>query len=361
MKRSFLIAAMIFIYAASTAQTRSYTITGTAPQGDLNGKNAYLYDISTKKNADSTLIQDGKFVFKGKTEGNSGYSINIGRINRPFVLEGGEIYIDFVNQKIGGTPLNDIFDKYEKEMDGIRKSATEEQRQMGSDKSLNEEARRAKAKELYTKTNDKMMEIALNYVKFNKNNAVCALVINNNIRGFGDNKELFDKFYNNAGEYAKKFPPVVAAVKRFEALDKVQVGKPFIDFTIANGNLDGTSVSLSDYVGKGKYILVDFWASWCGPCKAEIPNIANVYNEFKGDKFDVLSIAVWDEREKTIKAAKEHNIIWNQIIDAQRIPTELYGIAGIPQIMLFGPDGKIVAKGIRGENVRKAVAEALGK
>ena len=212
------------------------------------------------------------------------------------------------------------------------------------------------------KSNGKLTEIALSYLKANNNNAAGALIFNTNIRGLiRNNKELFDKFYSLAGEYVRNFPSVKEALIKFNALEKTRVGMPFMDFTIKNGNLDGSSVSFSDYIGKGKYILVDFWASWCAPCKAEIPNIAAVYNEFKGDMFDVLSIAVWDERANTLKSAKEHNVIWNQIIDAQKIPTDLYGISGIPQIMLFGPDGKIVAKDIRGENIRKAVAEALEK
>ena len=137
-----------------------------------------------------------------------------------------------------------------------------------------------------------------------------------------------------------------------------KAGQPFVDFTIVQDpeNPEETTVKLSDYVGKGKYVLVDFWASWCGPCKAEIPNIKAVYEKYAGEDFDVLSVAVWDKPEATVKAAEELGITWNQIINAQQVPTDLYGIDGIPHIMLIGPDGIILNRELRGELIETNVS-----
>ena len=138
--------------------------------------------------------------------------------------------------------------------------------------------------------------------------------------------------------------------KAIDAKKNTAEGMMFTDFDI-NG------VKLSDYVGKGKYVLVDFWASWCGPCKREIPNIKKVYDKYVGDDFDVLSVAVWDQPQASVDTAKAYGVNWNEIINAQAVPTELYGIQGIPHIILFGPDGTIIKRDLRGEGIEEEVAK----
>lgn len=143
---------------------------------------------------------------------------------------------------------------------------------------------------------------------------------------------------------------------------KGEVGDMFIDFAVQQDPSDpGSLVHLSDYVGQGKYILVDFWASWCGPCRREIPAIKDVWEKHHGDKFDVVSVAVWDDPADSATAAAELGICWNQIVNAQKIPTDLYGIEGIPTLILFGPDGKVVARGIRGPQIEESVAAFLAE
>ena len=138
--------------------------------------------------------------------------------------------------------------------------------------------------------------------------------------------------------------------KAIDAKKNTAEGKMFTDFDI-----DG--VKLSDYVGKDKYVLVDFWASWCGPCKREIPNIKNVYTKYAGEDFDVLSVAVWDQPQASVDTAKAYGVNWNEIINAQTVPTDLYGIQGIPHIILFGPDGTIIKRDLRGEGIETEVAK----
>jgi len=136
-------------------------------------------------------------------------------------------------------------------------------------------------------------------------------------------------------------------------------GKMFKDFTIVQDPASPakSTVKLSDYVGKGKYVLVDFWASWCRPCKMEIPYLRSIYNSYHGRRFDVVSVSVWDDPKAARDTAKAYGIRWKQIVNAQSIPTEIYGIQGIPQIILFGPDGTILKRGLRGKDIEAEVAK----
>ena len=140
-------------------------------------------------------------------------------------------------------------------------------------------------------------------------------------------------------------------------------GQPFVDF--AGKTPEGADVKLSDYVGKGKWVLTDFWASWCGPCMREIPNIQKVYETFEGDDFMMLGIAVWDgDNTESVKRMEEKEMKWHQIfVGEDKTPTDSYGIVGIPTMILFAPDGTIYKRGdaLRGEGMITSVAEALGK
>ena len=157
------------------------------------------------------------------------------------------------------------------------------------------------------------------------------------------------------GPNAQADPSIVALKSNIEKVLATGEGTHFLDFSAEQP--DGKIKRLSDYAGKGKYCLVDFWASWCGPCKGEIPNLMEVYDRYAKKGLEMVSVAVWDDPQASIDTAAAYGIRWNQIVNAQKTPTEIYGIQGIPHIMLIGPDGTILKRDLRG----KRISEEIGK
>ena len=166
-----------------------------------------------------------------------------------------------------------------------------------------------------------------------------------------------DEHLSVAGEFIRENPRIKSFRESKVAEDNTSEGKPFVDFTGVTP--DGKSACLSDYVGRGNYTLVDFWASWCAPCRQEMPNIRELWDNYAGRGLQVVSIAVWDgDNTASRKAIDELGMAWNHIFVGQdHTPTELYGIAGIPHLILFAPDGTVYRRGLRGDELKDTVSE----
>lgn len=162
--------------------------------------------------------------------------------------------------------------------------------------------------------------------------------------------------YNKLDKSAQTTAEGKRIAERLVLLKRSAIGTPVLDFT--QNDTEGKPVRFAAF--KGKYVLVDFWASWCGPCRAENPNVLKAYNQYKDKNFTVVGVSLDDNGENWKKAIKDDNMPWTQVSDLKGWKNEVstyYGIMGIPSTLLVDPQGKIIAKDLRGEMLNKKLAE----
>ena len=324
--RKIMFFVAIVAMLVSCGNSNKYSVTMTLPSSDLAGNTAYLIDLDSEDTVASVTVTDSVVKFEGTVEKPFIGSIGVGNGNAILIVEPGEITITGEG-KATGSQLNSALEAM---IDSLQ-TATSEEAAINIFKSAYEA----------NKDNPVGIFAFLNYAQ---------------IKGM--------KLAEAEAELATA--PVIAGSKQvgkllesMRSVAKTAEGEMFTDFTVTDDN--GKEQKLSDYVGKGEYVLADFWASWCGPCRMEIPNIKKIYDKYNGKGLTVLGIAVWDKPEDTRKAIEEEQISWPQIINAGHVPTDIYGIQGIPHIILFGPDGTIIARNLRGEEMAAKVDEVMQK
>jgi thiol-disulfide isomerase/thioredoxin len=307
----------------------AFTIDGKLTVED--GSEVYLIDQVAGDTLGVTAVIGNTFAFAGKLQEPMFVYVGRGRERVRFVLEPGTVQVDLDERTVSGTPMVDDYVVFNQRFYSFDREKTPEN------------------KALQVELADSMYRASQNWI-------LKAVVLDD--LALKDTSR-FLALYRDADQRIKDFFMVKADYASITVANATGVGKLFTDYTVQGGNPDGTDVKLSDYVGQGKFILLDHWASWCGPCKAEMPYLKKTYEAFHGDRFDIVGVAVSDKRADTEKAILDWDLPWNQILDAQRLPIDLYGVNAIPHLILFAPDGKILARGLRGEDIYAAVEAAL--
>ena len=335
----------------------NYRIDGMAP-ADANGQWVYLYKPSGQGASDSVQIANGRFTLE-RAVAEDGLIVHLvipRSYNLSFIPEEGIIKADLAASGATGTPLNDEHTQKSKYRKGLIEEARAKLKSIRADKNLDDKAKEEAQEKVSDELYAKIKPLAEADLKEHPNDAI-GLIALQNLLGMEDvNVAKAEVLLQQAGDRLRAEESITKMVTRLRRVEATQAGAQFVDFEgVDDAN---KAVRLSDYVGKGHYVLVDFWASWCGPCRREIAHLKKVRDAYTDKGLVILGTVVWDEMEDHLKAMKELEITWPQIFNKTEA-TELYGIAGIPQIILFDPAGKIVARDLRGEEINKLLDKAL--
>lgn len=335
----------------------NYRIDGIAP-ADANGQWVYLYKPSGQGASDSVQIANGRFTLERAVveDGLIAHLVIPRSYNLSFIPEEGIIKADLAAIAATGTALNDLHAQKAKAREALETETRGRLKAIRADKNLDDKAKEEAQEKIVNEFYGKIKPLAEADLKEHSNDAI-GLIALQTLLGMEDvTVAKAEALLQQAGDRLRAEESITKMVERLRRVEATQAGAQFVDFEgVDDAN---KAVRLSDYVGKGHYVLVDFWASWCGPCRREIAHLKKVRNTYTDKGLVILGTVVWDEMEDHLKAMKELEITWPQIFN-KTDATELYGIAGIPQIILFNPAGKIVARDLRGEEINKLLDKAL--
>jgi len=363
---------LAFSTATGFAQDK-FTINGTIPQAGADKMILLNYVNSEGKNAkDSAIVKNGKFLISGTTAfGNKAYLTLMPIKREPkarnsdytdFYLEKGNYTItgtdSLVNAKITGTKVQQDYLDYNAQTASLLAQFKEISARFAKvyyakvKDTVTIKAIQAEARPVHAK-----IEAALDSFIFNHPDSYVTadLILANKMMVIDVVK--FDPYYKVMSKRVLSSFAGKKITDKYKKAKQFAVGK-VIDFTLPDSK--GNEFKLSSL--KGKYVLVDFWASWCVPCRAENPFLLKAYAELKDKNFEIVGVSLDDKRANWMNAVDSDKLPWTQVSDVKGFQTEVavrFGITAIPQNVLLDPEGKVIAKDLRGEDVNKKIASFM--
>ena len=323
------------------------------------GTMVYLYDLATQQPLDSLMADSAMVTFSGDATTPKAVRVQAGNFYGICFLESGTIELDPISDALFGTPLNERY------AEAINSDAVQQARgdfylQLSVYQSSTPEEQRAMyatVDSLYQRFQAAEQEAYTSLYESNPNDVLGAFAFASMCERFESAAEM-EKALEGASDLVRQYAPVKARLELLLKQDATAVGKTFVDFE-GTDYATGEQTTLGKMI-EGKLALVDVWASWCGPCRAEIrDNLVRIHKEYAAKGLYVVGVDVNDKPEGHKKAVEDLGVTYAQLIDPQGTCCDLYGINGIPHIMLIAPDGTILARDLRGDAIEEAVKEHL--
>lgn len=378
MKKGLIFTWLMLVVAYAFAQEQEQKTDGWVIQGFLDGNykadKVYLveeeYINGPSKIIDSAKVVDNRYEFKGpRVDVPKMYFIKSADPNcispiTPVFIENGVIRVRanadfFLNREVSGTVNNDLFSLYnaarEYGVDSIRRVFVID-RMIHPDKD-----RETQIKEYDARTdflNSRNLSVQKNMVETYKDQVFAPFMIYWEMKANLSLDEL--KAWRQKIDPKLNNHPYTKQLDEYIRLAAFGVGSVMPNFTLKTP--DGKDISLKDF--EGKYVLVDFWASWCGPCLREMPNVVKLYKECKGKNFEIFGVSLDNKKDAWVKAIKANGMKWPQGSDLKgwgSEPARLCNVSAIPFTVLIDPEGEVIAIDLRGEQLHAKVKEVLGK
>ena len=375
--KKFIVFGLMFLFTAAQSQ-KQYTISGDVSKVKETVSKVYLsYYFNGVSTQDSAVVTDGKFVFKGAvTEpvlGNlrAAYKVDTSVKTKrmisykkdvtPIYIENSAIQItsvdSFANATIKGSKSHLAYNK----LKAFTKPISDKMEALSATYSelykKKDEAGMKKLDEEYDKVDAEMKAKQKEFVLANLNSPIVMYAFGN-FAGYSINADEVEPVFLKIPLTIRNSVKGKEMANKIDIAKKTGIGKPAIPFT--QNDTAGIPVSLASF--KGKYVLVDFWASWCGPCRQENPNVVAAFGKYNAKGFTVLGVSLDQPtgKERWMEAIHKDNLTWTQVSDLKYWKNEvavMYGVQAIPQNYLIDPQGIIIGKDLRGEALNTKLAE----